>query len=468
MIMDMLTDAEMHTLSLANKRLHLAVTPTLLKRLGITRGEHLLSVVDLKHFWGLGILCRTLTYTPPSFMLILLPINDAQAESCSLLLLDFFDSPTVRAHPIPTVYVTLCGASQPSSWKILLESIVAANVRELQVQQDDKSAHIGSTKLRATQEAFPLSHRHLNAFHAEAPFLFHAEIFPWTRQLVNTSHIKLLTLRCRIDRSPSWSLILPHFDVPSLDSFTVEGRVTITSLAAFLERHPGVKSLKIGAGSCHKVTQFDPARLEPCQRYVLHLCDLEAPVSYLVHLLGSATRSGKASSLNTLTILPDLTATGFPFAACVQHVLHEVADAEDLAWVIIHVPRKVGLCATPWCNLTVPQDCPLPFSAITKLEVRGSGEKKEWVVFSDTFLVSATFSSKCMRGLLSFQETVSSMIEMFPSIARLEVSEGRLDATENGTIHREAIIDRFRTVHPKLEQITVRSDKKEINEWFLS
>lgn len=388
MITALLADEEIHSLSLVSKRLHLAVTPSLLRRYSIVHGGHMLSVVDMSHFRGLRFMCRALGFAPPSFMLILLPVDDAEAELCSRDLLDFFSSPIVRARPIQAVFLTLCGTSQPSQWKTVLEQIVAANVRELQVHQDDKSALIGNMKLRGALESFPLLRHHLKAFHAEAPFLFLPCILPWTRTFINTSRIKSLSLRCRLDRSPSWSNIIPHLTVPSLETLSLEGRVTMSSLSAFLVRHHGVQTLKIGAKSSHKITDFEPTALEPRQPYVFRLRELEAPVSYLVQLLGRATRGGTACSLNTLTILPDLTATGYPFAACVQHILHEVADAEGLSWLVIHVPREVGVCIVPWCKLTVPEDCPAPFSTISRLEVRPDGDQKDWCVFSDAFLVS--------------------------------------------------------------------------------
>lgn len=466
MIAEMSANEEIHTFSLVNQRIHFTVTPILLKRHGIMPRDHFLSVVDLAQFRGLQFLGRMLDFTPPSFMLVLLPVDDAQAESCSRLLLDFFASPAVHARPIATVFVMLCGTSQPSTWKTLLDSIVSANVHELRVQQDDKSAVVGSTKLKGAQEPFPLHHHHLKVFHAEAPFLFQPEIFPWTRCLINSSNLRQLDLQCQTDRPPSWSHILPHFTVPSLDTLDIEGRLTILSLSVFLDRHPGVRTLKIGSGSSHKATEFNPSDLAPCPPFVLHLHKLEAPVSYLVQLLGKTACSGKVCSLKTLTILPNLATTGFPFGAGIQHIFHEVADAEDLSWVTIQVPREVGVPpVSPWCKLTAPGDLLNPFAVVTKLEIHPSGAKKEWYRLQRCVLGECFFSIWAHTEFMFLQAAISCMMKNFPNIARLKVSEGKLDATQSGTAHRQTIIDHFRIAHPTLVHITVRSDDRQVDEW---
>lgn len=60
------------------------------------------------------------------------------------------------------------------------------------------------------------------------------------------------------------------------------------------------------------------------------------------------------------------------------------------------------------------------------------------------------------------------MLGKFPNLVRLEVGEGEPNTTEGGTVHRRAIIDRFRTAHPKLVQVTVRSDGRQVTEWVSS
>lgn len=115
--------------------------------------------------------------------------------------------------------------------------------------------------------------------------------------------------------------------------------------------------------------------------------EVEAPLSYLVHLLGTTRRSGKPSDLDSVTILPDYAGSGYSFPVCVEHIFNSFADIGSLSWITHHIPHEIGLLDMSWCELYAPDDCTEPFAGVVKLIVRLSRPRDQWFVFSDTFMV---------------------------------------------------------------------------------
>lgn len=74
--------------------------------------------------------------------------------------------------------------------------------------------------------------------------------------------------------------------------------------------------------------------------------EVEAPLSYLVHLLGTTRRSGKPSDLDSVTILPDHAGSGYSFPVCVEHIFNSFADIGSLSWITHHIPHEIGLLDT--------------------------------------------------------------------------------------------------------------------------
>ena len=385
----MLDDDDLHTFTLVGRWLHRSLMPRLLKRKGMQDPfERELSVSNDNTFKILQYLCRWLYYEPPSCAYFCISWLDERAASQCRAMLDFFSSKPLWQESIRSVLITFCSDLPPEHGRDVALAAIRSGVHRLQVRHEDPSQVVKRQKLTLSSDLFPTLHPHLHTLRLCAGLFFTKEAIPWTIGIINASALRDLTLQLNVDRQPCWSFIMQFISIPTLLSLTIEGRLSMLSLTDFLERHPGLEELKIGADSVSGLRTFQPMRLAPFHSSLSRLRVLEAPISYIVTLIGRTPDLGKQSNLMRLTILPDSQCRGFEFRPCVEHILREVADIGGLAWLTLHIPRSIGEGDKPWCQLSIPPYCPHPYYGLSFLAILQASGTSESYVFSNVFMVS--------------------------------------------------------------------------------
>ena len=307
-------------------------------------------------------------------------------------LLDFFGSGLFTRGAVETVYITFCGLERPTLWQTLFETILQSGVADLEIYQDDP--HLDIRPPRSLQKrrckAPKIMYSALTKFNPEAPFLFSPLILPWTLDVINSSRLRALTLRCKQAKKIPWSLLLPLISVPTLRRFEIGGHINMLTLTDFLHNHPALEELYINTNSDSELFTFTPTRVPPRHPSLYHLKTLHAPVSYLVELIGAALW-GSSASLTWLHILPDRQAD-YAFHPCVEHILRTVADMELLSTISIEVPPDVGKYSTVWCSPADPQG-PEPYARLREVIFAPVGDQDSYYVFSDAFMVRSSYMS---------------------------------------------------------------------------
>ncbi|KAH9910272.1 uncharacterized protein B0H18DRAFT_963550 [Fomitopsis serialis] len=369
-------------------------------------------------------------------LLVFSPIADRAEVQCRAVL-DFFSVMRSKTVAVETVFLSFCSDAKPECWRALFEGVIESGVSELRIQQDDVLRNVGPFKSLKRHATPAQLYPNLKSFRPHAPVLFDAETIRWTLQVINASALRELSLSKQSEKA-SWSSLLSHFKLPSLRVFTVEGgTLSMLSLSTFLLNHPALESLYIGADSDSELKTFVPPKL-PARHQVLRcLRTLEAPLSYVVHLVGAAPW-GTSSRLTDLRILPDVR-NGFPFQPCVEHVLQKIADMEHLSWVSIEVPQAVGQCTAPWCAVPAPAG-PDPYHSLTRLVISQSGVKDAHYLFSEHFMM-----------------TLPSLLRTFSRIEQLEVEEGAIDTEAEGSVNRQDTINAIVNAGSVLMSIEIKS-----------
>lgn len=318
-------------------------------------------------------------------MFVLTPDVELLESQCKILL-DFFGCGLIAPGAIETVYLSFCTPDRPSLWQKLFEVILRSGVTDFEIYQEDPSLDIRpSRSLQKRRRKTPeLLYPSLTKFNPEAPFLLSPQVLPWTLDVINSSRLRALTLRCKQVKRIPWSLIVPLISVPTLRRFEIGGQINMLTLTDFLHNHPALEELFITADSDSELLSFRPTRLPPRHPSLLHLKTLHAPASYLIDLIG-ASIWGASASLTWLHILPDCHAS-YAFGPCVAHILSEVADMETLHTISVLVPPDVGQCTTQWCSLPV-RSHPDAYARLGELTFSPVGDRDSYYVFSNTFMV---------------------------------------------------------------------------------
>ena len=329
---------------------------------------------------------RSLDFRPPPLTMFVLTPDLELLESQCKNLLDFFGSGLIAHGAIETVYLSFCSSGRPTLWQTLFEVILHSGIADFEVYQEDPSLDIRPSRSlqKRRRKAPELLYPSLTKFNPEAPFFFSQPVLPWTLDVINSSRLRALTLRCKQVKKIPWSLILPLVSVPSLRRFEIGGHINMLTLTDFLHNHPALEELYVNADSDSELLTFRPTRVPPRHPSLLHLKTLHAPASYLIELIGAAAW-GSSASLTWLHILPDCHAS-YAFQPCVEHILREVADMEILQTISIQVPPDVGKCTTPWCSPPVPLG-PDPYARLGELTFSPVGDHDSYYAFSDVFMV---------------------------------------------------------------------------------
>lgn len=380
----LLPDKDVYALSLVDKRLHHMAVPLLLTRHGLTGLGRRVIAMSGAALTVVGVWCRWLGFKAPSYMIVILSgVPDRAKRECTALQ-DFF----ARVDPgsVETVYLSLEADADEVDYTSVLMSIIKAGVRQLRVKQDRPSCVINRYRSSKRHASYDFIFPRLKVFEPEAPFLFTSRFFSWTLGVLNGSAIRELTLQCKQSATPHWSDLMTYISMPTLRAFTVEGHVSIPALTEFLYHHPALESLVIGAHSISSCTTFAPAKLPSRSQSLCRLTMLQAPLSYLVHLIG-VSRWGTSSSLTELRILPDDACPRYPFTQCLEHILRQIADMECLCWLSIEIPQAIGEGPDIWCNLCPPGTLE-SYMSLSHLTITQSGSSpNDRFVFSDTCMV---------------------------------------------------------------------------------
>ena len=386
-------------------------------------------------------------------------------ESQCKHLLDFFGCGLIAHGAIETVYLSFCSPDRPKLWQKLFEVVLQSGVADFEVYQEDQSLDIRPSRSlqKRRRKAPETRYPSLTKFNPEAPFLFSSLVLPWTLDVINSSRLRALTLRCQQVKKIPWSLILPLISVPTLRRLEIGGHINMLTLTDFLHNHPALEELYVTADSNSDLLAFKPTRVPPRHPSLLRLKTLHAPASYLIELIGAAVW-GSSASLTWLHILPDCHAA-YAFRPCVEHILREVADMEILHTISIQVPPDVGKCTTTWCSPPVPSG-PDPYARLGELTFSPVGSQESYYAFSDAFMVRLCTPMICATDSL-LQETIGQLVKSLATYSAsptsLKIHEGEIDPSGHPGMSRTEVLREFSRIEG-LSYVVIQSGPEK-REW---
>lgn len=457
-ILQFLDDSDLYSFSFVCADLHRLVTPLYLEQQHLSvpcPGRNIVFVSEPWAFEALAVWRNSLEFQAPKYIYCWFS-HDPVTASADLDHLQRFFSTLHGSTIISQIHLYL-QCRPPSGLTGVLEGIRWMDSTHLRVHHPT-SAVLKHTMCPAhlldlyPHQFFP----QLTVFQINAASMFSPNLFHWTLQTINHSSLTELDLITAGLSSVCWSRILPRINVPTLLAFHIDGDIPMNVLDVFFVCHKNIKSLHIGL---HSILACQTRSTRPS---LAALKDLDAPLSYILHLLGPSTSS--LLPLEQLSISPDEVP---PCAGQLNTLLQRLflcIAAYDLLWrLTFMLPPQELNCLNPLSlnvhNVNQRQECFL--TSVHSLSIRKalSGFWPYSESFIENIVVRSHLFLSCVQlhSMVNYQNCLSSWISLFLAVTSVDLWEGRGPA-------RDSLLGSLRSNCPQLTTIAIYSGSDEL-EW---